>query len=64
MQTMQYAKEIPVHNAGDVLVVGGGPGGLAAAIASARNGAETTLVERYGYLGGNLTAGLVGPCMT
>ncbi len=61
---MQYEKTIPVRNAGDVLVVGGGPGGLAAAIASARNGADTTLVERFGYLGGNLTAGLVGPCMT
>lgn len=61
---MRYTKEIPVNAAGDVLVVGGGPGGIAAAIASARNGAETTLVERYGFLGGNLTAGLVGPCMT
>jgi hypothetical protein len=61
---MRYENEIPVHNAGDVLVVGGGPGGIAAAIASARNGATTTLVERFGFLGGNLTAGLVGPCMT
>jgi glycine/D-amino acid oxidase-like deaminating enzyme len=63
-QTVHYERSLPVHHAGDVLVVGGGPGGIAAAIASARNGAETTLVERFGYLGGNLTAGLVGPCMT
>jgi hypothetical protein len=48
----------------EVLVAGSGPAGLAAAIASARNGADTLLVERYGFLGGNLTAGLVGPCMT
>jgi hypothetical protein len=61
---MRYEKAIPVHDAGDVLIVGGGPGGIAAAIASARNGATTTLVERFGFLGGNLTAGLVGPCMT
>ena len=58
---MHYEREIPVIDAGDVLVVGGGPGGIAAAISSARNGARTTLVERFGYLGGNLTAGLVGP---
>ncbi len=61
---MHYERDIPVIDAGDVLVVGGGPGGIAAAIASARNGARTTLIERFGYLGGNLTAGLVGPCMT
>ncbi|MCC6792992.1 MAG: FAD-dependent oxidoreductase [Thermomicrobiales bacterium] len=62
--TIRYERQIPVVDGGDVLVVGGGPAGLAAAIAAARNGARTTLIERYGYLGGNLTAGLVGPCMT
>jgi len=40
----------------DVLVVGSGPGGLAAALASARAGVETTLVERFGCFGGNITA--------
>lgn len=55
-ETMHYERTIPVHDAGDVLVVGGGPGGIAAAIAAARNGARTTLVERFGFLGGNLTA--------
>lgn len=42
----------------DVVVVGGGPGGLPAAIAAARQGAKVLLVERNGYLGGNLTIGL------
>lgn len=39
----------------DVLVVGSGPGGLAAALASQREGMETMLVERYGCFGGNIT---------
>ena len=43
----------------DVVVAGGGPAGLAAAVAAARNGAETILVERYGHLGGLATGGLV-----
>lgn len=42
----------------DVLVIGGGPAGIAAAIASARNNASTLLVERYGFLGGELATGL------
>lgn len=48
----------------DVIVAGGGPGGLAAAVSAARNGADTLLVERYGFLGGMATAGLVNPFMT
>jgi len=43
----------------DVLVVGGGPAGCAAAIAAARQGARTLLVEQFGFLGGMGTAGLV-----
>jgi hypothetical protein len=43
----------------DVVVVGGGPGGHSAAIAAARNGARTVLVERYGHLGGMATGGIV-----
>ena len=53
------AKEIPVARDVDVIVVGGGPAGLTAAIASARNGARTVLVEQFGYLGGTATASLM-----
>ena len=42
-----------------MVVVGGGPGGVGAALAAARNGADTVLVERYGHLGGMATGGLV-----
>lgn len=51
----QAAREIPVVAETDVLVVGSGPGGLAAALASAREGVDTMLVERFGCLGGNIT---------
>ena len=42
----------------DICVIGAGPGGLPAAIAAAREGARVLLVEKNGYLGGNLTIGL------
>ncbi|MBQ6246116.1 MAG: FAD-dependent oxidoreductase [Kiritimatiellae bacterium] len=45
----------------EVCVVGGGPAGFVAAIAAARGGAKTTLVESFGFPGGMATAGLVGP---
>ena len=64
MSSLLYSREIPVLDETDVLVAGGGPAGIAAAVAAARSGARTRLVERFGFLGGNLTAGLVGPCMT
>ena len=48
----------------DVLVVGGGPAGIGAALGAARAGARTVLVERYGFLGGNATAALVMPLMS
>jgi len=54
------ARQIPVYAEVDVLVVGGGPAGAVAAIAAARLGADTLLVEKQAYLGGSLTASLMG----
>lgn len=51
------AKQIPVASQSDVLVCGGGPAGIAAALAAARLGARTTLLECHGALGGVWTAG-------
>ncbi len=47
----------------DVAVIGGGPSGVAAAVAAAREGSRVALAERYGFLGGSLTAALVAPMM-
>ncbi len=57
-------REIPVIAETDVLVIGGGPAGTAAAIAASRAGAETYLVERYNHLGGLWTGGLVLPLLS
>jgi hypothetical protein len=48
----------------DVLVVGGGPAGLGAALGAAEAGADVVLVERHAFLGGNATAALVMPLMS
>jgi hypothetical protein len=53
------ARELPVVDEADVLVLGGGPSGISAAVAAARMGARTILVERYGFLGGMGTAAMV-----
>lgn len=61
---LEPAKKIPILAETDVLVIGGGPAGTAAAIAASRTGAETYLVERYNHLGGLWTGGLVLPLLS
>ncbi|HEY1861725.1 MAG TPA: FAD-dependent oxidoreductase, partial [Gemmataceae bacterium] len=58
-KVVQPRREVPVLHQTSVLVVGGGPAGTAAAFSAKRLGVDVTLVERYGYLGGLATGGLV-----
>jgi len=55
------SRETPVAGAFDVIVAGGGPAGVISAIAAARGGARTLLIERYGFVGGMATSALVTP---
>jgi len=55
----EKTRDLPVSGRYDVLVGGGGVAGVLAAIAAARNGAKTLLLERFGFLGGVATAGLM-----
>ena len=59
--SIKYNKNISILAEADVIVAGSGPAGICAAVAAARCGAKTILVERYGVVGGNLTVGHVGP---
>lgn len=61
MVMIKQERDIPVVGEYDVVVCGGGPGGFIAALAAARQGARTCVIERHGYLGGMATAGLVAP---
>ena len=54
---LEPARILPVYGEFDVVVIGGGPAGLAASTSAARHGAKVLLVERYGFLGGMGTAG-------
>lgn len=53
--------KVPVIASYDVIVCGGGPSGIIAAVAAARNGAKTLLIERYGFVGGMASSALVTP---
>lgn len=64
MNYIEYKKEISHKGHYDVVVIGGGPSGVCAAIESARAGKRTLLVEAYGMLGGMATTSLVSPFMT
>lgn len=55
----EEARDVPVMAEADIVVLGGGSAGLAAAVAAGRSGADVLLVERYGYVGGLATGGLV-----
>lgn len=55
----EAAREAKIVDRSDVVVVGGGPAGISAAVSAARNGASVTLLERYPYLGGLASGGMV-----
>ena len=64
MSEFLYKNNIPDTLESDIVVVGGGPAGLCAAVAAARGGAKVMLVEKNAFCGGMATAGMVAPFMT
>ncbi len=58
---LQISCCVPLRETYDVIVTGGGPAGICAAISAARQGMRTAIIERLGYFGGLATAGLVMP---
>ena len=62
MGVVRPEKEIEIYKTADVLVVGGGPAGIGAAVAAARQGRSVLLLEKRGFLGGNITACYVENC--
>jgi len=63
MLSVTLPATLPVAHQAQVVVTGGGPGGIGAAVAAARQGADVLLIEHYGFLGGMATAGEVNPFM-
>jgi hypothetical protein len=55
-------KQVEVKKEADILVVGGGPAGIGAAVAAARSGKKVLLLEKRGFLGGNITGAYVETC--
>ena len=61
MEQITQTRSIPVKGSYDIVVCGGGPAGWIAAVAAARSGAKTAMIEQLGFPGGMATAGLVLP---
>ena len=64
METLDYSVKLPLYRDVDVLVVGAGPAGIAAAVSAARNKAKVFVFDKWGCAGGMATMGGVGPFMT
>ena len=62
MAIVRQTQQIPVIRTCDVLVIGGGPAGIGAAVSAAREGVQVLLLEKRGFLGGNITACFVENC--